>query len=81
MVLVCEVGGKVSQECCHFLSQLSKFKARDEPPLLQQRVRHAWLHRWGDMVRTGLFLCTMTCYGTSCEHGVPRAHGLVLTVD
>ena len=22
---------------------LSKFKARDEPPLLQQRVRHAWL--------------------------------------
>ena len=50
VVLACEVGGRFSEECRHFLSQLSKFKARDEPPLLQQRVRHAWLHRWGAML-------------------------------
>ena len=50
VVLACEVGGRFSEECRHFLRQLSKFKARDEPPLLQQRVRHAWLHRWGSMM-------------------------------
>ena len=27
-----------------------KAKARGEPPLLQQRVRHAWLFRWGSML-------------------------------
>ena len=42
-LFVCEVGGRFPEECRHFLSQLSKFKARDEPPLLQQRVHHAWL--------------------------------------
>ena len=49
VVLAREVGGRFFEECRHFLRQLSKFKARDEPPLLQQRVRHAWLHRWGSM--------------------------------
>ena len=47
VVLVCEVGGRFSKECRHFLRQMSKFKARDEPLLLQQRMRHARLHRWG----------------------------------
>ena len=40
--LVCEVGGRFAEECRHFLRQLSKAKVRSEPPLLQQRVRHAW---------------------------------------
>ena len=35
VVLACEVGGRFSEECRHFLRQLSKFKARDEPPLLR----------------------------------------------
>ena len=37
VVLACEVGGRFSEECRHFLCQLSKFLARDEPLLLQQR--------------------------------------------
>ena len=47
VVLACEVGGRFSEECRHFLRQLSKAKVRGEPPL--QRVRHAWLFRWGSM--------------------------------
>ena len=50
VVIACEVGDRFSEECRHFLSQLSKFRARDEPPLLQQRVRHAWPHRWEPML-------------------------------
>ena len=50
VVLACEVGGRFSDECQHFLRQLSKAKVRGEPPLLQQRVRHAWLFRWGSML-------------------------------
>ena len=42
-----EGGGDESR---HFLRQLSKAKARQEPPLLQQRVRHAWLFPWGSML-------------------------------
>ena len=41
---------KWSEESRHFLRQLSNAKARQEPPLLQQRVRHAWLFRWGSML-------------------------------
>ena len=50
VVLASEVGGRWSEESRHFLRQLSKAKARQEPPLLQQRERHAWLFRWGSML-------------------------------
>ena len=46
MVLACKVGGRWSDESRHFLRQLSKAKARQEPPMLQQRMRHARLFRW-----------------------------------
>ena len=50
VVLACEVGGRWSDESRHFLRQLSRAKARQEHPMLQQRVRHAWLFRWGSML-------------------------------
>ena len=50
VVLACEVDGRWSDESRHFLRQWSKAKARQEPPLMQKRVRHAWLFRWGSML-------------------------------
>ena len=51
VVLACEVGERFSEEC-HFLREFSKFKGRDEL-LLQQRVRHAWLHRGSMLACSG----------------------------
>ena len=49
-VLACEMGGRRSDKSRHFLHQLSKAKGGQQPPLLQQRVRHAWFFRWGSML-------------------------------
>lgn len=42
VVLACQVKGRWS-DICHFLCQVSKTNARQEPPFLQHRVRHTWL--------------------------------------
>ena len=46
VVLAGEVGGRLSAEAQDFLCALAKAKSRSAPPLLQGKVRSAWLRRW-----------------------------------
>ena len=46
VVLAGEVGSRWSSETQDFLCALAKAKARSAPPLLQSKVRSAWLRRW-----------------------------------
>ena len=46
VVLPDEVGGRWSSETQDFLCALAKAKAQSAPPLLQSKVRSAWLRRW-----------------------------------
>ena len=46
VVLACEVGGRLSEECQDFLRQLAKAKVRGLPIVTRSRARQAWLWRW-----------------------------------
>ena len=45
-----EIGGRWSAETRAFLSQLAEARSREEIPLMQRRVEHAWRLRWGSML-------------------------------
>ena len=50
MVLAAEVGGRWSEETAQFLRGLAKARADSVPPLLQGRVKAAWLRRWSSLL-------------------------------
>ena len=43
-------GGRWSDECQSFLSQLSKARVRHEPPGIRASARRAWLRRWSSIL-------------------------------
>ena len=53
MILAAEVGGRWSDQTAQFLRGLAKARADSVPPLLQGRVKAAWLRRW-----SSLFACS-----------------------
>ena len=46
VVLAAEAGSRWSEETAQFLRGLAKARADSVPPLLQGRVKAAWLRRW-----------------------------------
>ena len=50
VVLAAEVGGRWSEETAQFLRGLAKARADSVPPLLQGRVKAAWLRRWNSLL-------------------------------
>ena len=50
VVLAAEVGGRWSEETAQFLRGLAKARADSVPPLLQGRVKAAWLRRWSSLL-------------------------------
>ena len=50
MVLVGEVGGRLSEETVTFLRLLAASRARSESALLRRRAEQAWRMRWGGML-------------------------------
>ena len=50
VVLAAEVGGRWSEETAQFLRGLAKARVDSVPPLLQGRVKAAWLRRWSSLL-------------------------------
>ena len=50
VTLACEVGGRWSLTCLSVVSELAKFKARQEPAHLQKAVEFAYLSRWWSLL-------------------------------
>ena len=46
VTLACEVGGRWSKTCIDAVSELAKFKAKNEPAHLQRAVEFAYVSRW-----------------------------------
>ena len=61
IVLAVEVGGRWSSVTRTFVAQLAKFKARQEPRLLQKRVEQPWRMRWRAILGCAAAKAVATC--------------------
>ena len=48
--LACEIGGRWSETSLTFVSNLSKFRASQEPPHMRKSSEYAWLCRWWNIL-------------------------------
>ena len=82
VVLACEVGGRFSKECRHFLRQLSKFKARDEPLSVATAGATRLASPLGSMLAcSGARALAVSLLEQRCGHGVdgppPLSHDVL----